>query len=437
MENSLLIKGGTIVNSYRSFRSDVLIADGKIINIDDKINYSADNIIDADGLHIFPGIIDPQVHFREPGMTNKEDIHTGSIAAAAGGITSFLEMPNTKPPTTTGELIAEKKKMAAERSVVNYNFFIGATPDNVEELNAVDNVPGIKIFMGASTGNLLVSEDKDLDKIFGNGTRLIAVHAENDRIIKENQRKYKDSVNFDEHRKVRDVDSALSATRLAVKLSKKYKRRLHILHLTTMEEAEFLSEAKFDPLITAEVTPQHLSFHAPDCYERLGALAQMNPPIREKHHCEALWQGLDAGIIDCIATDHAPHTLKEKDRPFGGAPSGMPGVETSLAVMLNHAHNGRCTVNEVVKWMCEKPAELYRMQGKGRVLPGYDADIAVVDLKEEKVVVRKNLLNKSGWSPFEGEKLTGWNKITIVGGKIVYKNGTVNENIRGSEIKFY
>ena len=436
MADSILIKNGTIISSTETFAADILLENGKILEIRENIPSSADQIIDANGLHILPGVIDPQVHFRDPGLTHKEDLQTGSYAAAAGGVTGFLEMPNTNPATITASLMAEKKKIASEKSIVNYNFFIGATEDNIDEQNSVENVPGIKIFMGSSTGDLLVSDRGALDKIFANGTRLIAVHSENDEIINANQKIYAASGNFDDHRKIRSVDAALTSTQFAVHLSEKYSRRLHVLHLTTIEEAEFLAAQINNPLISAEVTPQHLTLAAPEIYDRLGAYAQMNPPIRSSRHREGLWKALRAGVINCIATDHAPHTDEEKSAPFGSAPSGMPGVETSLAVLLNEASKNMCSVNEVCKWMCESPAILYKMPGKGFIKKGFDADLAIVDLKKSKIVDKSQLKSKCGWNPYEGTKLTGWNVMTICGGNIVFRDGEIIDTVKGTEIKF-
>src|SRR5688572_13360745 len=298
-----------------------------------------------------PGVIDPQVHFREPGLTHKEDLHSGSRACAAGGVTSFLEMPNTSPPTTTPEALAWKKQRAEETSLVNYGFFIGATPDNVEVLDAVEQVAGIKIFMGSSTGTLLVSERADLERIFASGTRLIAVHAEDEARLKE---RYAQSTSVDPkaHSEIRDVESALIATRLAVELSDLHQRRLHILHLSTGDEADFLRAHGKGETITCEVTPQHLLLNAPEIYDRIGTRAQMNPPLRTVEHSQRLWAALLDGTIDCIATDHAPHTLEEKAKGFGKTPSGMPGVETALPLMLDAAHRKLCSVEQVVRWMC-------------------------------------------------------------------------------------
>ncbi len=394
----------------------------------------AETVIEAKGLHLLPGAIDPQVHFRDPGMEWKEDLASGSRAAAAGGVTGFLEMPNTSPPTVTAELMAAKKQIAAAKCIVNYNFFIGATPDNLEELNSVRNVCGIKIFMGASTGSLLVDKLADLDRIFGHGRRLIAVHAEDEALIRENKARYGASVTIQDHALIRSPEVALRATRTAVELSRKYNRRLHILHMTTQEEAEYLATAKAGIPISAEVCPQHFLLHAPEIYAKLGTYAQMNPPLREARHGEALWKALKSGVIDCIATDHAPHTREEKDKGYPNSPSGMPGVETSLPLMLNRVNQGLCSLEEVVRWMCAGPARLYGIRNKGRIEKGFDADLVLVDMAKEKTIENGKLQTKVNWSPYDGWKTKGWPVMTLVNGNIVFRDGELFTDIKGREM---
>lgn len=433
MNSSLLIKNGIVVSSVSALRADVLIENGKISQVAPMLQVEAERVIDASGLHILPGVLDPQVHFREPGLTHKEDLHTGSMAAAAGGVTSFFDMPNNKPAITTRTLMAEKKKRAAEQCVVNYNFFIGATPSNLDELNETPNVCGIKIFMGSSTGDLLVERQDSLENIFAHGSRLIAVHAEDNAVISSQKAKYPNA-GFSDHPNIRNAEAALTATRRAVNLALKYERRLHILHVTTEEEVVFLARYKSNPLISAEVCPQHLILSAPEIYEKLGALAQMNPPLREARHGKALWQGLHDGVIKCMATDHAPHTLEEKKLPYGEAPSGMPGVETLLPIMLDQASRGLCSLQDVVRWTGENPYKLYGVKNKGAVSAGYDADLVLVDLNLEKEVCRENLWTKVRWSPYEGMRLRGWPRYTLVRGHVVFNDGVMDEAFRGEEI---
>ena len=435
MKSSLTIRNANVVLPGKIEKTDVSANNGVINAIGSEIP-EVGEVIDAEGLFLIPGIIDPQVHFREPGADHKEDLHSGSCAAAAGGVTSFLDMPNNNPPVTTIKRMAEKKQLAAEKSVVNYGFFIGATPDNLEELNAVENVCGIKVFMGASTGDLLVDDPKILESIFANGNKLIAVHAEDENILQENRRLMNGINDLRIHSRIRDESAALSATKLAVRLSIKYHRRLHILHLTTEEECDFLRTLPREHHISTEVCPQHFLLTSPECYEDLGTKAQMNPPIRSKRHNVALWQALKDGIIDCIATDHAPHTLAEKKQPYGQSPSGMPGVETSLSLMLDRVNRDLCSLPEVVYWMSESPAKLYKMHGKGRIEVGQDADLALIDMSLKKKIINGELHTRVNWSPFDGVELQGWTVRTIVNGQTVFLNGEVNKSVRGKEIFF-
>ncbi len=432
---SIVIHGGTVVSSAGQIQADVLIENGRISQVAPHISSSAERTIDASGLFIFPGALDSHVHFRDPGHTYKEDLRTGSMACAAGGITSFFDMPNNAPSITTPELMNEKKRTAASKCVVNYNFFIGATASNTTEMNSVKNICGIKIFMGCSTGGLLVDKEEDLERIFAEGKHVIAVHAEDNTILHENEKKFdKSLVQFEDHPKIRDEKAAMTATQRAVRLALKHRRRLHIMHVTTAEEVEFLRSYRDNPLISAEVCPQHLFLSAPDVYRKIKGFAKMNPPIRDGRHAPVLWEGLKDGTLKWIATDHAPHTKEEKSRPYNECPSGMPGVETSMAMMLDQVNQGRCTIEEVVRWMCENPVKLYRVRNKGRIAEGFDADITLVDLKKKKIVCGAEMFTKVKWSPFEGVELQGWPVMTIVGGRVVFENGKVNENVRGQEI---
>ena len=433
--NSLLIKNGSLVNSSGVLKSDIFISGGKITQIGTSLDCEADRVIDAAGKYIFPGLIDPQVHFRDPGLTHKEDLKTGSMAAAAGGITTFFEMPNTNPSTITLEKLEKKYKVASEKCITNFSFFFGATNDNIEEIKKMDNTCGLKIFMGSSTGDLLVDDDEALDRIFSCCDKIIAVHAEDEEILKEAEKKVsKDS--FANHPDARPVEAALKATTKAVNLALKYKKRLHVLHLSTAEEVEFLRKHKSSGLITAETTPQHLLMHAPNIYNEIGSFAQMNPPIREKYHQKELWAGLKDGTIDCVATDHAPHTFEEKALPYGQAPSGMPGVQTSLTLMLNEVANEKINLEDVVKWMAENPAKLYNIKGKGFLKEGYDADITIVDMDCEKTILNENMYSKCGWTAFHNTTTRGWPIITIVNGNIVYENDELNLDVFGKPVKF-
>jgi dihydroorotase len=418
---------------------DVAIVDGKILEIAPEIDHhiiGEDDweIIDAEGLTLLPGVIDPQVHFREPGLEYKEDLYTASCACAKGGVTSFLEMPNTRPLTTTQALLDDKLRRAAEKCIVNYGFFIGATAENLPDLLEANPTPGIKIFMGSMHGDLLIDQEEILESIFAKGDRLIAVHAENQARINQRRQEFAGITDPAIHSTIQDNQAALEASQLALKLAKKYQRRLHILHLSTGEEAELLRQEKPE-WVTAEVTPQHLLLNITD-YAKIGTLAQMNPPLRSPQDNQILWQALLDGVIDFIATDHAPHTLEEKAKGYPNTPSGMPGVETSLPVMLTQAIAGKCTVQQVSNWMSTAVAKAYKIPNKGKIEVGYDADLVLVDLNNYRPVLREEVLSKCGWSPFEGWELTGWPEYTIVGGKVVYGNGKVNPEVRGQALRF-
>ncbi|MDF5707527.1 MAG: dihydroorotase [Nostoc sp. S4] len=414
---------------------DVLTRDRQIVEVAPEISQTVvATEIDAQGLTLLPGVIDPQVHFREPGLEHKEDLFTASCACAKGGVTSFLEMPNTRPLTTTQQALDDKLERASNKCLVNYGFFIGATADNLPDLLLAQPTPGIKIFMGSMHGQLLVDGETALESIFAKGSRLIAVHAEDQARINQRRQEFANIHDVAVHSQIQDNQAAMLATQLALKLSQKYQRRLHILHMSTGEEAELLRHDK-PSWVTAEVTPQHLLLNA-SAYEQIGTLAQMNPPLRSPHDNEVLWQALRDGVIDFIATDHAPHTLEEKAQEYPNTPSGMPGVETSLALMLTAAMQEKCTIAQVVNWMSKAVAVAYGIPNKGAIAPGYDADLVLVDLNTYRPVRREELLTKCRWSPFEGWNLTGWAVTTIVGGEIVYHKGQVNTQVRGQALTF-
>jgi dihydroorotase len=436
MTSSLLIQNARILLPDGEFLwGDVRTQAGKIIQVGTGLSLDeASTVLDATGLTLLPGAIDPQVHFREPGLEYKEDLSTASRACARGGITSFLEMPNTRPLTTTQATLDDKLRRAAEKSLVNYGFFIGATDQNLPDLLEANPACGIKIFMGSMHGDLLVDEETSLEPIFAKGSRLIAVHAEDQARIRDRRAQFAHVTDPAIHSTIQDNQAALNATMLALKLSKKYQRRLHILHLSTAEEADLLRQDK-PAWVTAEVTPQHLLLNT-TAYEKIGSWAQMNPPLRSPHDNEVLWQALLDGVIDFIATDHAPHTLEEKAQAYPNTPSGMPGVETSLALMLTQAVQKRCTIAQVAHWMSTAVAEAYKIPSKGAIAPGYDADLVLVDLQNYHPVLREELQTKCGWSPFEGWSLTGWAQVTIVGGQIVYDHGKFNTEVRGRALRF-
>ncbi|MGC1526443.1 MAG: dihydroorotase [Phormidesmis sp.] len=425
----VLLPSGEIVSR------EVAIAGGKITAVGTQLSVTdRTTVIDAEGLTLLPGVIDPQVHFRDPGLEHKEDLFTATCACARGGVTSFLEMPNTLPLTTTQPVLTDKLAIAAAKSLVNYGFFIGATAENLDDLRTANPTCGIKIFMGSAHGPLSVDTAETIEPIFAVGDRLIAVHAESQARIMERREQFAGETDPATHTKVQDNETALIATKMALSFSKKYQRRLHILHMSTGEEAELLRADK-PSWVTAEVTPQHLLLDI-SAYDKLGTLAQMNPPLKYPRDREILWQALLDGVIDFIATDHAPHTLAEKAKGYPNAPSGMPGVETSLPLMLTQTKENRCTVAQVSHWMSTAVAAAYKIPNKGLIEPGFDADLVLVDLVTYRPVLREELQTKCGWSPFEGWNLTGWPVVTIVGGQVVYDRGQINADVRGQALQF-
>lgn len=428
-----LIRGATCVLPTGQARVDVLLDGGKILAIDPPSSARADSVVDAAGLHLIPGVIDDQVHFREPGLTYKEDLATASRACAKGGVTSYLEMPNTKPATITVERLHEKLALAAEKSRVNYGFYIGATPGNLVELQQARRTPGIKIFIGSSTGDLLVDEQDALERIFAETTLPICAHCEDESTVRRNAANLNGGHTHADHSRIRDVEAAVIATRRAIDLAVRHHHRFHVLHVSTAAETELLRDPQ--GLITAEACPHHLFFNT-DNYARLGSLVQMNPSIKSATDNAGLWAALQDGRIQVIATDHAPHTLEEKRQPYPKSPSGLPAVENSLALMLNSVNEGRCSLEQVVHWMCDAPARVWDLVGKGRIAEGFDADLVLVDLEKTAVVRNEDQLTKCGWTPWDGVALTGWPVRTWVLGQTVFADGRVIDDIRGGEIEF-
>jgi dihydroorotase len=416
-----------------SAKADVLVGGGKILGVDPPAGARADEVFDAAGRHLIPGVIDDQVHFREPGLTHKEDLRTGSLACAKGGVTTFLEMPNTKPTTTTRDRLYEKLDLAASKCVVNYGFYIGATAENLDELRAADRTPGIKIFIGSSTGDLLVDEQAALERIFAETTLPICAHCEDEATVRANAARLGGGKELADHSRIRDHAAAEIATRRSIDLAVRHRHRFHVLHVSTAAETELLRDRH--GLITAEACPHHLFFNVED-YARLGSRVQMNPSIKTTEDNAALWRALLDGRIQVIATDHAPHTLDEKAKPYPQSPSGLPAVENSLALMLNEVNRGRCTLEQVVGWMCDAPARVWDVVGKGRITEGYDADLVLIDLAKAATIRDEQQVTKSRWSPWHGTTLTGWPTHTWVGGRLVYANGKFDESVRGTEARY-
>jgi dihydroorotase len=429
----LLIKNAQVVLPDAIEPVSVLVEGTRIVEIDPAPQIAADEVIDATGLHLLPGVIDDQVHFREPGLTHKEDLATGSRACAKGGITTFLEMPNTSPATVTQGRLEEKLALAADKSLVNFGFYIGATTDNVEVLGRAHRTPGIKIFIGSSTGNLLVDAQEALERIFAETTLPITAHCEDESTVRANAARLAGTHDVADHSRIRDHQAALIATRRALDLAFRHKHRFHVLHVSTAAETELLADHR--QLITGEACPHHLLFNTDD-YARLGTLIQMNPSLKTAADSQQLWRALADGRLQVVATDHAPHTLEEKRQPYPNSPSGVPAVENSLALMLNEVQNGRCTLQQIVHWMCDAPARVWDIVGKGRIAVGYDADLVLVDLQRTAEVRNEQQITKTGWSPWHGVTLTGWPVRTWVMGHEVYRDGQFQTDRPGQEARF-
>ena len=431
----LIIKNGFCYIDKDLKDQDIAIKDGKIIEIG-KINNNAKEVYDAKGLTVLPGCIDTQTHFREPGSTDTEDLHSGSRAAIVGGITSVFEMPNTNPPTSTKVEFQKKLDLAKNRMYCNYAFYFGATADNAYELADLKNLEGccgIKLFAGSSTGNLLVANEKDIEKVFQSSSKVVAVHSEDEEILNRNKKLIKDG-DVHSHPIWRSTECAISSTRRIVRIANKYNKKAHVLHITTKEEIDFLSQHKGN--ITFEITPQHLTIYAPDCYDKLGTYAQMNPPLRDKSHYDRLWYAVKNNLNDTIGSDHAPHLKVNKDKVYPNSPSGMPGVQTLMPVMLNHVNDGKLTLNQLMNLMCENPIKIFGIQNKGFIKEGFDADFTIVDMNKKIVIRNENIESKCRWSPFDGFEFKGTPVSTIIGGQIKMKNGKILGEPKGQALKF-
>ena len=434
-----LIRGAAVVFPDGTRIANVLFSAGRVIDIDASPNAAADEVIDAPDCYLIPGVVDDQVHFREPGLTHKEDLATASHACAAGGVTTFLEMPNTKPPAITVDGVRQKERLAAEKSLVNYGFYIGATTDNIDDLAEAKNIPGIKIFIGSSTGSLLVDQQDALERIFAETNLPICAHCEDETTVRGNTARLAGTSDVADHSRIRDVRAAVIATKRSIDLATRHQHRFHVLHVSTADELPLISGAE-KPYITAEVCPHHLFFNVDD-YARLGTLIQMNPSIKSQSDNVALRQALIDGVIQVVATDHAPHTLDEKRLAYPQSPSGLPAVENSLALMMNEVARGQFTIEQVVSWMCDAPARVWGITGKGRIAVGYDADLVLVDPRLKKTIHDHEQFTKSRWSPWNGVTLTGWPVTTWVGGRRVFDRrdgglGNFDETVRGVKPRF-
>lgn len=432
----VLIKGGTVVNHDGISQRDVGVASGRIAAIGQLDPGRAAEVIDASDLHVLPGVIDTQVHFREPGLEHKEDLETGSRAAVVGGVTAVFEMPNTKPLTITAETLADKVARAHHRMFCDFAFYVGGTRETVDQIPSLERLEasaGIKVFMGASTGDLLVEDEPSLERIIQAIRRRAAFHSEDEVRLRERADVRKRG-NPASHPIWRDETAAMIATERLVRLAEKHSKRVHVLHISTAEEIAFLAEHK--TWASVEVTPNHLTLAAPDCYARLGTYAQMNPPVRDAHHRNAIWAGLQSGVVDVLGSDHAPHTREEKDHPYPESHSGMTGVQTLVPIMLDHVNAGRLSLLRFVDLTSHGPARLFGISNKGRIAVGYDADLTIVDMKRTETITNEWIQSRCGWTPYHGVTVRGWPVGTFVRGRCVMWNGEILGAAAGEAVRF-
>ncbi|MGI6852861.1 dihydroorotase [Mesorhizobium sp. 1B3] len=431
----LILTGGTVVNHDGQGTRDIGVTDGRIVAIGDLSRASAGETIDCSGLHILPGVIDSQVHFREPGLEHKEDLETGSRAAVLGGVTAVFEMPNTKPLTTSAEALADKVSRGRHRMHCDFAFWVGGTRDNANDVGELERLPGaagIKVFMGSSTGDLLVEDDEGVHSILKNTRRRASFHSEDEFRLKE---RLGERIEGDpsSHPVWRDETAALQCTRRLVAIARRARARIHVLHISTAEEIDFLEAHK--DVATCEATPHHLTLSADD-YASLGTLVQMNPPIRGQRHRDGVWRGVTQGIVDVLGSDHAPHTLEEKAKPYPSSPSGMTGVQTLVPIMLDHVNSGRLTLERFVDLSSHGPQRIFGMARKGRIAAGYDADFTVVDMKRRETILNEQAGSKAGWTPYHGRQVTGWPVGTIIRGKRVMWEAEIVTAGQGEPVLF-
>jgi dihydroorotase len=432
----LILKGGTVVNQDGVGVRDIGVREGCVAAIGELSRASAADTVDCKGLHVLPGVIDSHVHFREPGLTHKEDLDTGSLGAVLGGVTAVFDMPNTDPTTTSAEALADKVRRAHHRMHCDFAFYIGATRENARDLAELERLPGaagVKVFMGSSTGSLLIEDDEGVRAVLQGIKRRAAFHSEDEYRLRErmNLRVEGDPRS---HPIWRDAQAALMCTQRLIKLARETGKRVHVLHITTKEEIDFLASHK--DVATAEATPAHLTLTAPGCYERIGTLAQLNPPIRDAAHQEGLWRGIAQGVIDSIGSDHSPHTREEKAHPYPKTHSGMPGVQTLVPLMLGHINAGRLSLERFVDLTSAGPARIFGIAGKGRIAAGYDADFTVVDLKKQQQIENRWIASRAGWTPYDGMTVAGWPVGTLVRGKMAVWESTLVNKGQGERVRF-
>ncbi|TIS59837.1 dihydroorotase [Mesorhizobium sp.] len=431
----LILTGGTVVNHDGEGRRDIGVSGGRIAAIGDLGQASADETIDCRGLHILPGVVDSQVHFREPGLAHKEDLETGSRAAVLGGVTAVFEMPNTNPLTTSEAALADKVRRATGRMHCDFAFWVGGTRENAKDAGDLERLPGaagIKVFMGSSTGDLLVEDDEGVAAILKNTRRRAAFHSEDEFRLRE---RLGERIEGDpsSHPVWRDEIAALRCTERLVRIAREARARIHVLHISTAEEIAFLEQHK--DVATCEATPHHLTLSADD-YARLGTLIQMNPPVRAVRHRDRIWHGIAQGIVDVLGSDHAPHTLAEKAKTYPASPSGMTGVQTLVPIMLDHVNAGRLTLQRFVDLTSHGPQRIFGMARKGRIAAGYDADFTIVDLKRRETITNAQAGSKAGWTPYDGREVTGWPVGTVVRGRRVMWKGEIVTSGQGRAVEF-
>jgi dihydroorotase len=432
---SLIVKNGSCYINGKLEKTDIALVGNKIKKIG-RVEVNDTKVFDASDKLVLPGIMDTQTHFREPGSTDREDLESGSRAAVLGGITSVFEMPNTNPPTSNLVEFNKKLNLAKNRMHCNYAFYFGATPENVDQLSKLKGLKGccgVKLFAGSSTGKLLVDKEADIEKVISQSDRIVSIHSEDEEILNLRKKFIKEG-DVHSHPEWRNTECAISSTRRVVKIAERYNKQIHVLHVTTKDEVDFLAMHKKN--VTFEITPQHLTLYAPDCYNKLGTFAQMNPPIRKKEHYDRLWTAVKNSVVDVLGSDHAPHSKEDKEKKYPASPSGMPGVQTILPIMLNHINNEKLSLEQLIKLMSENPCRIFGIKNKGYIKEDFDADLTIVDMNKEEIIKDEMIASKCGWTPFNNFTVKGFPVATIVNGKIVMSDGQVNIEGSGQPLDF-
>jgi dihydroorotase len=432
---SLIIKNGFCYINGKLEKTDLALNGNKIKKIG-KFEVNSAKVFDASDKIVLPGIIDTQVHFREPGSTDREDLESGSRAAVLGGVTSVFEMPNTNPPTSNLIEFDKKLNLAKNRMHCNYAFYFGATPENIDQLAKLKGLKGccgVKLFAGSSTGKLLVDKEADIEKVISQSDRIVSIHSEDEEILNLRKKFIKEG-DVHSHPEWRNAECAMSSTRRVVKIAERYNKQIHVLHVTTKDEVDFLAMHKKN--VTFEITPQHLTLYAPDCYDKIGTFAQMNPPIRKKEHHDRLWVAIKNSVVDILGSDHAPHSKEDKNKKYPASPSGMPGVQTILPIMLNHINNEKLNLEQLIKLMCENPCRIFGIKNKGYIKEDFDADLTIVDMNKEQTIKNEMMASKCGWTPFNNMLIKGFPVATIINGKVVMLDGKVVTEGYGKPLEF-